>query len=205
MGKLILGYIYSKRKLRFNVDIIENVTSLDNIDRNLPLLIVGLEAAREYCGDKFSIINKKISDNVFWTFLKTERKNDFEKDIKTFINFSINNILNNIIYEYINILTIKYSNIKKLYNIFLNNSKENYIYCYNDMLYLYHDNENIVYGLSLKMLKYIGMDCDKIINMLLSNDNNVVFENYPKELNKINLKEKEYTIPYLLFKANSTT
>ena len=64
MGKLILGYIYSKRKLRFNVDVIENVTSLDNIDRNLPLLIVGLEVAREYCGDKFSIINNSYYRNI---------------------------------------------------------------------------------------------------------------------------------------------
>ena len=56
-----------------------------------------------------------------------------------------------------------------------------------------------------KSKEQIKSEFKNVINELLkNNDNNVVFENYPKELNKINLKEKEYTIPYLLYKTNST-
>ena len=110
------GYVVSDRKLdeiRGYVGLVKDVSSADP---TLPILIVGLKKAKEYAGDKFSILNKQISENVFWTFSRVERRQDYEKDILSFYKFIINNIINNIKYYYINLYKLKYESAKTKYS-----------------------------------------------------------------------------------------
>ena len=54
------------------------------LDSDLPKLIIGLELSKRHI-DNFSIIEKKANDNLYWTFKKTEKRNDYEKDLNNFL------------------------------------------------------------------------------------------------------------------------
>ena len=58
---------------------------LETIDDSLPTLIVGWEKTKEIYGEEVSILHKKIDDKTQWTFSTKERKVDYDKDIKRFM------------------------------------------------------------------------------------------------------------------------
>ena len=111
-----LGYIVSTSKIKGLDDFVGLVNDVSLADPTKPILIVGLENAKKY-SDNFSILNKKLSENVFWTFKKTEKREFYERDVEEFSKYIIQNVLNTIKYYYINIITLRYSKIKRLYNI----------------------------------------------------------------------------------------
>ena len=193
------GYIVSDRKLDDIKEYVGLVKDISLADPTLPILIVGMKKAKEYAGDKFSILNKKISDNVFWTFSRVERRQDFEKDILAFYKFIINNIINNINYYYINLYNIKYNRFKILYNILNNSSIIKYIYLKNDMVYIYYEGKNVL-GFSLKMLSYTG-NSKKKIYLKLKNAPNVIINFDSSEIPmmfKTDIRNSEYVVPYLM-------
>ena len=101
-----LGYIVTDRKINNVKDFVEVVNDISLTDSTKPVLLVGLENAKKNI-ENFSILNKKVNDNLFWTFKKTEKRVDFENDINYFYNYIIYNITRNIKYYYINILNLK--------------------------------------------------------------------------------------------------
>ena len=129
-----LGYIVSKRQIRGLRGFVECVDDVSKADSTKPMLLVGIDVAKAYSKD-FSMVEKRLADNVFWTYGKTEKRVEYEKDIDKFYKFIIDDILDNIKYYYINILNLKYSKIKELYNILFNDEKK-YIYLSNGMLYI---------------------------------------------------------------------
>lgn len=192
-----LGYIVSDLKIKNLKGFVEQVNDVSLADSAKPTLFVGIENARKNIKD-FSILNKKYENNVFWTFKKTEKRVDFEKDIDYFYNFIINNISCNIKYYYINIYNLKYNKIKKLYNIlFSDNGK--YIYISNDMIYLLYKN-NIILGISLNLLEYIKIKKEKILDKLYSNKNNIICTDVSKCVKSIKneIGDKKYVVPYFM-------
>lgn len=192
-----LGYIVSDIKIKNLKGFVEQVNDVSLADSTKPTLFVGIENARKNIKD-FSILNKKYENNVFWTFKKTEKRVDFEKDIDYFYNFIINNISCNIKYYYINIFNLKYNKIKKLYNIlFSDNGK--YIYISNDMIYLLYKN-NIILGISLSLLEYIKIKKEKILDKLYSNKNNIICTDVSKCVKSIKneIGDKKYVVPYFM-------
>ena len=192
-----LGYIVSDLKIKNLKGFVEQVNDVSLADSTKPTLFVGIENARKNIKD-FSILNKKYENNVFWTFKKTEKRVDFEKDIDYFYNFIINNISCNIKYYYINIYNLKYNKIKKLYNIlFSDNGK--YIYISNDMIYLLYNN-NIILGISLNLLEYIKIKKEKILDKLYSNKNNIICTDVSKCVKSIKneIGDKKYVVPYFM-------
>jgi hypothetical protein len=192
-----LGYIVSDLKIKNLKGFVEQVNDVSLVDSTKPTLFVGIENARKNIKD-FSILNKKYENNVFWTFKKTEKRVDFEKDIDYFYNFIINNISCNIKYYYINIYNLKYNKIKKLYNIlFSDNGK--YIYISNDMIYLLYKN-NIILGISLNLLEYIKIKKEKILDKLYSNKNNIICTDVSKCVKSIKneIGDKKYVVPYFM-------
>ena len=64
----ILGYIVTKNKLENVLSCIKIVSSYRSIeDKSKPILIIGLEEAKKHASS-FSILEKQISENIFWTF-----------------------------------------------------------------------------------------------------------------------------------------
>ena len=82
-----LGYIVSKRKIKNVVDFVGLVNSVEDIeDPTKPFIIIGLEEAKEIAPN-FSILNKVLDTDVFWTFGKTERRTEHERDLENFYKY----------------------------------------------------------------------------------------------------------------------
>lgn len=191
-----IGYIVSKRKIKDLMSGIGVVSDVSSVPSNFPYLIVGLEEAKKNI-DNFSIFKKQINNYCSWTFGKTERRNDFEKDVNLFYESIINNIINNTKYYYINILNIKYNKFKNMYNI-INSSEQKYIYISNDMIYIYVN--GYILGLSLQILKYCKIDTRKIIEKIKANKNNIILTNDSFLSFKLKslIKDKKYLVSYFM-------
>lgn len=193
----ILGSIVSKRKIKENIGFVEVVNDINSVDdKTKPILIIGYNEAKSIYPN-VSILDKRICDNVYWTFGKTEKKYEYDKDIKLFYEFVVKYALKDINYYYINILKLKYNNIKKIINI-LNNNKIKYIYINNNIIYIYYN--NYILGLSLEMTDYLGIDRTKIINKIRKNKNNII--KYSDSFLDLSLKKvinnKKYVMPYFM-------
>jgi len=191
-----LGYIVTDKKINNVKDFVGVVDDISLADPTKPVLLVGIENAKKNIKN-FSILNKKVNDNLFWTFKKTEKRVDFENDINYFYNYIIYNITRNIKYYYINILKLKYNKIKKLYNILFSGEK-NYIYISNNMLYVLYNGS--VLGISLSILEYINVDTKKIFKKLYSNENNIICTNASDCVKSIKAEigNKKYVVPYFM-------
>ena len=192
-----LGYIVTDRKINGVKEFVGVVDDISLADPTKPVLIVGIELAKKYINN-FSILNKKVNDNLFWTFKKTEKRVDFENDINYFYNYIIYNISNNIDYYYINILKLRYNKIKKLYNILFSGNKK-YIYISNNMLYFLHNDKN-VFGISISILEFLNIDVKKIFKKLYSNENNIICTNMSNCVKSIKAEigNKKYVVPYFM-------
>ena len=144
-----------------------------------------------------SEVNKNIDKNIFWTYSKTERRIDYEKDILDFYNYILEENINNISYKYINMLTLTKNKCKNMLKL-LNNDILKYIYISNNMIYCYYN--DIVFGFSLEISEYCGINKDKILKMLKSNShvkisyNDYFIDNNIKKL----INNKKYVIPYFM-------
>lgn len=193
-----LGYIISDNVIREKNSFVGYVKDISEADPTKPILYIGYKKAKSIEGYK-NILEKKINNNIFWTFKKTESRSDYEIDLEKFYKYIINNILYNINYYYINIINIKYNKLKKLYNIILNYTKQKYIYISKNMIYFkYEDN---TYGISLSLLEYIGINKDKILQRIKANKSNIIIYDKTEKVHKI-LKEvgydNRYSVPYLM-------
>lgn len=193
-----LGYIVSKRKIKNIVDFVGLVNSVEDIeDPTKPFIIIGLEEAKEIAPN-FSILNKVLDTDVFWTFGKTERRTEHERDLENFYKYVLDKSIKDIKYYYINILNLKYNKIKKLLEI-INSNEKKYIYTSNDMIYIYY-NKNIIIGISLRIIKYINIDIKKIFKILYRNKNNIIYNTdsfLTQEMKRV-ISNKKYVIPYFM-------
>lgn len=192
-----LGYIVSKRKIKDVVGFVEVVNSVDAIeDKTKPTLVIGLNEAKKL-SDNFSILEKKINDNLYWTFGKTERRVDYDRDIDLFYEEVLKQSIDKIQYNYINLLNFGYNRLKKLI-LFLQSEIDKHIYIYNDMAYVYYNNR--VLGISLRILKYNKIAISKIIGLLKNNRSNKLY--YDDKCLSYKFKRiisnKKYVTPYFL-------
>lgn len=170
---------------------------IKNIKNGIPTLIIGWEKAKQLFKEtkKLSILDKKIDDNLFWTFSKTENRVEYEVDMSRFIKIAIEKIEKNIEYEYINILTTSYNKIKKLLEILYSNNKS-YIYIKNNS-FVYIFNRDIVYGIDLNSIDYLCINRKKIYKKLYGLMNDVFFSTDFINKNIINNITNSSIIPKL--------
>lgn len=186
-------------KNNLNVDKYFNVVeSLDEIIQGLPTLVIGWDIVKTTNPDT-DFIDKKISENIFWTFKKTERRDIFEEDLYNFINYSYNLLVKNIKYQFIDLILLTESQLKNIFKI-LKKSTKLIGYKYNNMLYLYSD--NIIYGFDLNLLDYLDYNrqttFDKIKSYcLVFLEHNDILIEYKDIIEMLN-NEVKY-IPYLYF------
>lgn len=181
---MYIGNIVSENEIKlttgFNV-----VSDINNIISGIPTLIIGWGLVKTIYGDnKPSILEKQINELTYWEFSKREKRVDYESGINIFITTCFEHIVNNLNYEFIDVLTIKYKTIKKLL-LFLNNEHKNYIYVKNNS-FIYILNENSIYGLDLNTIDFLNIERKKIYRRLYSNNNEIHFNEdiIPKNLRK---------------------
>lgn len=192
----MVGKIYSKKKIN-TITYIDNVNSFDNIDNTTPCLIVGWENARNIYNNSINILDKKIDNNIFWTFSKTEKRTEYEKDVEKFYEYCFNKLKKELTYCNINVLTSGYNRIKKLIKLIDCKNKNKIIYVKDEQLYICYKNN--VFGVSLSDCEYIGISSDKILNKIKRNKSNILIYENDFLGNKIKtyIEDSNIIIPYL--------
>lgn len=174
MEKYIGNIIVNSQKSKID-NYFKKCVDIANIDIGIPTLIIGYERAKKIIGTKFHILNKKYDDQMlWWTFSKTERRVDYDKDVEDFKKFCINKITNNIIYYNINIINLNYNNIKRIYKFINNNNNKIYYIDNNKFVFLYDlENTKHVYGFSLSTCELLGVPKNKILKIIANNPQNI--------------------------------
>lgn len=154
-------------------------------DEGLIELIVGWSLAKEMGA---SILDHKISENKYWTFLPREKRTIFQEHIKEFITLGYSNLIKEIKTKTLN--PINYNTP----DIFLK-SIEKAIrggtgYLYSDRLYIYTD---MLYHIDMGLLDFMSWDIkNNIIEMIKITEINL--RDYEDDLQFIDMKY----IPYLI-------
>ena len=170
----ILGSIVSKRKINNLVGFVEVVNDISKVsDPTKPILIVGLSEAKKF-KPNFSILEKSFGEGIFWTYGRTEKRNEHEEDLQAFYDYVLDSAIKDKKYYYVNLLTISLTKVKKLINI-LNNGVKKYIYISKNIFYVYYD--NYILGVSLDIISWMGIDRKKVFRKLHANANNVICYN----------------------------
>ena len=191
-----LANIYTKSKI--DIEPFFNVVDDENklID-GIPTLIIGWDSVKSLYGD-INILDKKVKDNIYWTFGKRERRNVMEVDVQKFKRKAMSIVSNNVKYKFFNILTAK-NDKKKSFYLLLKDTRYKTIFSFNNMLYIYIDGTNTVVSISLRDVDYIGGDVKKIFSTLYNNKFvKVANDNDLKDTNaKLFFKDNIYLIPYI--------
>jgi hypothetical protein len=192
---MVVANIVSANNLNVSCDF-NVVKSLDDTIQGLPTLIVGWDYIKKKYPD-YDIINRKISNNLYWTFKKTERRELHEEDIYNFIENSYKNLILNLEYIFVDPILFNRKSIIKILRKILEN--DGVIAYYHDkMIYIYCD--KYIFGIDLSLLEFIGLNIDKIIikikgisKVFLLKDN--IFIEYKNRIE--NLGNQVKYIPYL--------
>ena len=191
-----LGNIVSKNKITAPIDF-NVVTSIDDIDAELPTLVVGYDYVNKNYPD-FDILDISLSENVYWTFKRTEKRDKFEKDLSWFISKTYNELVKDLVYISVDPIQQKKRTILKIIRkIYSLNDKVTYID--DNMVFIYSD--KLIFSLDLKLYKFIGINTEKLINKLKSNSRlNVTNEDIGKEEKDILffLNNKKMYVPFLI-------
>jgi hypothetical protein len=181
----------------------ENITNDQNFNilkysdykktNEIPTLLIGWSLVKEIFPHS-SILNKKIEENIYWTFSPSEKRKIFEDDLKSFIEKSYNDYVKNIEYFNLDPVIYKIENIDELKKKVLTfNNCFTYLYS-NKILYFYFDNKII--SVDTDFLDFIGFDKENFINFVKDNFN--VYQNEEKKYkNEIKYLGTKY-LPYLI-------
>ena len=149
------------------------VASFSDIDPSLPTLIVGMETASENIKD-FSIL-KRLEGDVWWTFSKRERRNEYVEDLKKFKCKVLFDYLSSVKYEYVNFTCYELSRLKKFIRYIDGEDEKTFFFTKESRFaFIYSAKYNRVWGLSLSLCDYIGVDRKKVIGRIKSNRHNRV-------------------------------
>ena len=203
-----LGNIISEQEIINKDDIINYYLEYNNIrDNILPTLIVGWKLTKQIFGEEnVSILNKKIKNNLFWTFSKEEKQIDYDKDLKKFIKLLPFDYIKNLKYRPMDIFINKLFSIEDIVNyIFYSSStgeKRNITSYYSNsknMLYFFYVNS--ILGFTLESVDFLQINKEKLLNQIKINSQLFITEEN-KEIEKCFGKLEGYFkyIPYLVNK-----
>lgn len=169
-----IGRIITTTKLEGLSDFIEvtkDSSSIKDNEAKIPTLIIGHKNAENICGGDVKMLNKRIGDNLYWTFSKRERRIEYEPDLDNFMKVVSDFLLKFCKYEYIDPITWDTEKQANFLEIITNNKKK-VLYLTDSMYYIYYPKENKVYGLSSEILKYL--DLEDSINESFSKESTIV-------------------------------
>ena len=194
MAMIIVGNIVTEEGIT-NIPNNFNVINFESYQKetSIPTLFIGWENTKKILPQS-SILNKKIADNLYWTFSPTEKRTIFENDLKSFIQKSYQDFTKNIPYYSLDPVILKIKTTEELLQK-LQKFKESFTYLYgNRIVYIYY-NSSII-SLDLELLKFISFDDNEILEYLKKETK--FFENKEKDF-KTELKyfDVKY-IPYLI-------
>lgn len=172
------------------------VKSMDEIIQGLPTLVTSYKWLKENYDD-YDIYNKKLEDNLYWTFSRTERRDIFHKDVEEFVTLANREMVKNIHYVFVDLIQYHPTTIRKIVRKILS-LKKKIAFKHKRMIYIYGG--ELIFGIDLNLLEYMGFDVKKIekkiksyCNEFLEDDE--IFIEYKDNMERLN-HEVKY-IPFL--------
>ena len=197
-----IGRIVTNSKTVDTLDYVEVTNNKCGLDFSVPTLIIGKKNAVELFGeDNIKVLDRKIKDNVYWTYGKTEKRNIYEEDLRKFNQNLIKNLSKRVKYTFFNVLSEPLSRIKR-YIKFMRSDEEKIVYITDNHVYIFYNNN--VFGLSLDDIEYAGIKKEKVIKQIQENPHNIVIDNtkFLSKKMKNYIKDDKILVPYLYFIAN---
>lgn len=199
---MCLGRIYTDSEKFKAIKFIE-VHNDDYVEnKDIPTLIIGKQKAENIFGkERIKVLDKKIDENLYWTFGKMEKRNEYEKDIEVFYKNIFNNIKNKTFYTFISVYILSYKEAKLLLK-YLKSKEEKYFFILNKHIYFIYKKK--VLGISIEELTYIGIKYDKVIGTIKKNPcNHIIFDdNFVTAKVKSYTKDNKILVPMLYFANN---
>lgn len=177
------------------------VESMDSIIHGLPTLILGFDYVNKHYPE-FDVMDRKLSENLYWTVKRTEKRDKYEEDLSWFVTKVLTDLISEVSYIFVDPIQYNSRTIRKVIRKF--HSMENKItYQNGQMLYIYA--EKIIFGVDLKLLKYIGLDYKKIKEKIIRKSlvfltNDKILIEYKKTVEELD-NQVRY-IPYLFSITN---
>jgi hypothetical protein len=119
------------------------------------------------------ILNKQISETVYWTYSNREKRQEYEPDLAKFIKNAFSRLETSIKYTFFNVLTNPLSRNKCLLK-YINSPITKIVYITDKHIFIYDSKQ--VTGVSLSDLEFYGFERERIIDILKRNSyNRLVF------------------------------
>lgn len=164
----------------------------------IPTLIVGWERTKAEHPEA-SIIEWKVTDDIYWTYGKYERRDKYEANVKKFQEMAFKRFIDSVGYVFYDIITSDESR----FDDFIDTLKADVtktIYVTGNMMYVFIDSMFKVLGISLRDCDYVNETYKKRIFSaiygnetvnLLKNDSTVTKEIRQK------VRGRAYILPYI--------
>ena len=166
------------------------------INENELTLLVGVDLVKKYFPDfKLKFLDRRISDNVYWTFSKFEKRNVYEEDLESFYNMVYDRIPKDIRYFPVSLLSNGYNYYKRFLN-YLSNGSPKVVLVLNKEIYIY--NNRTILGVSVDELDYVGISKGKVLDKIRTFNNVRIVEHLDTLNGKDKYLENEY-LKYLTF------
>ena len=174
------------------------VESMDEIIHGLPTLIVGFDYVNKHYPD-FDITEYKVSENLYWVFKKTEKRDKHEEGMAWFIKKVYSDLMTSVPYIFVDFIQYGKKPILKILQKILSIEKK-YLYFHGDMLFIYGD--KYIFGVDFVLLKYIGKDIDKLKEKIRKRKN-IFICNESSYLQTVKTLENEpHKIPFMFYLRN---
>jgi hypothetical protein len=180
-----------------------NVINNDDliIDNTIPTLVVGLENIKKI-SNNLSYTNRKLSETLFWTFTKREKRQLHDEDIYNFVTTLYDTIKKTYNYEFFDFFIGDEKTIGKKINKLLK-CGDLVSFIYNEMIYLYVDKN--IYGVNLNQLLYLKKDINKLIKKIKTDskvflENNGIIIEYKGHLDLLGNEVKYVPVLYSIIK-----
>lgn len=204
---MFIGRIITKSKNVDTIDFVDVTSDKSSVNGkdgcSIPTLVIGKKNIIDLVGeDNVHYLDKKVANNLYWTFAKTEQRNEYERDLESFNKLLLDKLLHGVEYRYVNIFQRSLSELKKFIT-FMYSPLDKAVYVNRDMLYIYC--KKVVYGVSLTDLNYVGITTEKVLKKIYKQRHNrVIYNDYflKKSLRK-QLNMSKILVPYLFFLQNS--
>ena len=156
----------------YPVDISEKIP--DDLYFDIPTLMVGWNSVKDYFPSQ-KIANKKIKENLFWTYNQSEsqqliEKENYNKNIDDFINGHIISWLPS---KYIIYDSIIEGDIYKFIEENIEKEKVSYIHFNAGAIYMRNGEKNII--INVKSLFFTELDYKEVVTNLFNNINCIIY------------------------------
>jgi G3E family GTPase len=186
------------------VDVTDDINVVKDVNdtiEGIPTLVTSYDwVSKNY--DDYEIYDKKLEENLFWTFARTERRDIFASDVESFITLANKKLVEDIDYIFIDLIQFRPTVINKIVRKLLSINKK-IAFKHKNMVYIYGD--KLIFGLDLGLVSYMGLNVDGIENKIKSKcsvflEDNEIFIEYKDNMERLDHSVKY--IPYLYYIKN---